>query len=148
MCERSIIFQINSHPIQVAMVGIAVRACCKLFMNETIANDMELAVVEALNNVIEHTYKDEPGGAIQVHLVLSDQEFLAQIRDYGSHWELQKQSAIPDFGEDLADMPEGGFGLFIIEQLMDQIELSPEDSGNTLTLKKQLPPREPDNEAP
>lgn len=94
--------------------------------------ELELALTEALANVIEHGYGGEPGEEIRVDITLDDERLHVRIRDWG------RPSDPAKFGRrDLDDPGEGGYGVYLMEQLMDDVTREPQpDGGTLLTLTK------------
>lgn len=93
---------------------------------------VELAMTEALSNVILHAY----GGAgdKEVHISLStDEEGLRlAIRDFGA-----VKGAGTFERRDLDSPGSGGYGVHIIEELMDEVKReTPPGGGTLLTLGK------------
>ena len=77
----------------------------------------EIVLAEALNNVVEHAYARYPG-KIEVVMRRRDPELLFDIRDDG----LPMPGAEPPLGRlrevlEIDDLPEGGFGWFLIRSL-------------------------------
>lgn len=77
----------------------------------------EIVLAEALNNVVEHAYARYPG-KIEVVMRRRDPELLFDIRDDG----LPMPGAEPPLGHlrevlEIDDLPEGGFGWFLIRSL-------------------------------
>lgn len=81
---------------------------------------VELVLAEVLNNIVEHAYPvPEPDGPITIQCELGRDGLHFQIRDEGK--------AMPDgtlpagkrsrLDVDLIDLPEGGFGWFLIQDL-------------------------------
>jgi len=143
---RAIVLLIDSHPNNVSLVGLAVHAYCDHFYGGTFSSEVELGIVEALNNVIEHGYQGQNDKPIQVRLELHREALICQIRDYGNCWFLGDQPIeAMEWSKDstaLESLPEGGFGLFLIHQVMDHVELQQENPGSLLTLKKYSQPAE------
>lgn len=98
---------------------------------ETSSGRMQLAVIEWLNNVI--MYGDDPQSIITVHLYTLGQILSVSIAD-------QNEPLPSDFLEQShecpnpLDLPEGGWGMHIIQSIVDRTELISLDKGNQLTL--------------
>ena len=92
-------------------------------------------LVEALNNVVEHAYLEKSGSAIHIELEMADQNALIKITDNGIAAPgsvLIEESELPD----ITTLPEGGWGLCLIQALADNIEYHRYPSHNVLTLTK------------
>lgn len=148
MDKRSITLRIKSHPKNVALVGIAVRGYCETFFEREMSTEVELAVVEALNNVIEHGYKGGIGHNILIRVEIRSKQFICQIRDYGRTWDDYAAKDSLDLGNSLEELPEGGYGLFILHQVMDSVHHEPKNPGNLLVLKRFCHPEQEDGNDP
>lgn len=96
--------------------------------------DVELALTEALANVVEHAYEGRSGHEIVVSAEVQDGRLLVRVRDWG----LPADPASFE-SRDLDDPGEGGYGIFLMAELMDRVtrEQQP-DGGTLLTLTKDL----------
>ncbi|MDQ7052437.1 MAG: ATP-binding protein [candidate division KSB1 bacterium] len=95
--------------------------------------DVQLALNEALANVIEHAYQGDQNGRIDIKFHTDQNgDLVIVIKDYG-------QKADPEClkSRSLDEFREGGLGLYLMEKLMDvvQFDFSQED-GTVLTLIK------------
>lgn len=93
---------------------------------------LELVLAESLTNVVRHAYALEPpdrgGQDIEVRLRIDDHELRLDVRDHGRQFELP-----PDAGDIDLDTPRtGGYGLFILKELMDDVVSKPHDDGGTM----------------
>lgn len=94
----------------------------------------ELVLAEALNNIVEHAYGEQPGGTIQVQLCLDAESLHVQIEDSGFE---MPDGALPN-GElssldvETDDLPEGGFGWFLIRSMTDHLRYRRKDGVNYL----------------
>lgn len=76
---------------------------------------IELAVGEALTNIIRHAYKDQPGHKIHLSLTIDKIEFRLRIRDFGQKFDPTHHPP-PNL-----DVPhEGGYGIYLIKEVMDK----------------------------
>ncbi len=93
------------------------------------------AFVEAFNNAVIHAYKDRAPGPVQVDLNVNPQRLLVMISDEG-------KTFVPDrvAEPDLDALPEGGLGLFIIRNFMDEVSYERVGDRNVLTMAKSLTP--------
>lgn len=100
-----------------------------------ILGQLELILVEAINNIIEHSYQGKPGGTINIDLNRLPDEIIITLQDEG----LAVPDSVKDIKNEMPDetaLPEGGWGLGLIQMLADRIEFSTEDSKNVLLLGK------------
>lgn len=101
------------------------------------ADDVKIALAEAINNVVEHAYADIAAADVQVDCRLRENQLVIRITDTGNPLpDLQPPAGIPASVEtSLEDLPEGGFGWFLIHQLTSEIQYERSDSGNLLLLR-------------
>lgn len=143
---RSIALTVDSRLEAVALLGQAVRAVCLgAGMTAEGAADLELALVEAVNNIIVHGYGRRGGHPVTVELTLLADRIEIGIEDTGHpipRTALERaHQECPGFDLDcLADLPESGMGLRLIRQSVDRMAYEPGDGGNRLTLVKGLVP--------
>jgi serine/threonine-protein kinase RsbW len=92
--------------------------------------DLELAVVEAANNIVIHGY-GATSGAIEMRIVAGD-GLQVELRDQGRPIPAEKlaESAAP------FTLCEGGRGLAIIRSCVDRFDYRSEGGTNRLTLFK------------
>jgi len=95
--------------------------------------DTELALDEAVANVIEHTYKEKEDKAIILTLIWDENKILeVLIRDFGEKVDPSKIKSRP-----LEELREGGLGVYIIRKVFDVMEWKEIPSkGNLLYLKR------------
>lgn len=95
-----------------------------------------LAFTEAYMNVLRHAYHGMLPAPLDIELCISPSEVEIVLRDKGQTF--QPESATAPDPEELA---EGGYGLFLIEALMDEVSYSPAgEVGTVLRLRKQRAP--------
>jgi serine/threonine-protein kinase RsbW len=112
-------------------------------MGEVDSARVELGVVEALNNVVEHAYQLQPNNKIKVIFQPSKDHVVVCIIDTGVAME---QSLL--FSDDnqqwskdlnaLENISEGGRGLTLIKSIMDEVSYKSENGINQLTLLKKM----------
>ncbi|MCX7798516.1 MAG: ATP-binding protein [Melioribacter sp.] len=134
-----IVINITSDYDEVVKVNEAVKEfLLKEKVEELIQNAFDICLTEALNNVIKHAYKEVKGKFIQV-IILKEKNYIeATIIDEG---EPRKNLEIKnlDFNpENIDSLPESGMGLFIIKQLMDELDYFSINGKNYFILKKWL----------
>ncbi len=95
----------------------------------------ELVLAEALNNIVEHAYA-RYSGEIEVTLALDPQGLACQIADTG----LPMPKGELPFGalktmDPDEDLPEGGFGWFLIRSLSQDLEYERDGARNLLSFR-------------
>ncbi len=108
-----------------------------LIPNKVLANT-KLAVDEACTNVVKHGYRGGgSGGDIDVTIVGNGREFSIEIRDTGTNFDLRSVRS-PDLKMYVETRRKGGLGVFLMNQLMDEVRYSGNGGRNTLTMSKRL----------
>jgi len=93
-------------------------------------------VIEALNNVIKHSYKSLPENELSVLLCIDLEKVKLDISDFGIPRTNLGKACLDFDPEDITNLPEGGMGLFIIENLMDETYYISDGKTNVFTLIK------------
>ncbi len=91
------------------------------------------AFVEAFNNAAVHAYRDLPVGTVEVELRLEARRLTVAVSDFGRTFHPE---GVPE--PDLDALPEGGLGLFIIRNFMDEFAYESLPDRNVLTMSKVL----------
>ena len=100
--------------------------------------EIQLAVDEACANVVDHAYQGADPGDIEVSCRLDDQILTVQVRDWGTGFDLTSV-ADPDLDAPLEERTLGGLGLFLVRQVMDDVQFrSDPELGNELMMSKRL----------
>lgn len=146
--EHFITCWIDSRMDRVALVGLTVRSVVQyLTDSEELSAMVELAVVEAVTNAIQHAYGNQEGHPVQVVLEgdegVKDAWLQITVMDQGRPNERWGQPIKLEFDEqDKENLPEGGMGLYIISQIMDEISYYPRFKGwNRFVMKKRFASR-------
>ena len=100
--------------------------------------DTQLAVEEAVTNIIMHGYRDA-GGEITVLYRASRGIVEIQLEDRAAPFN-PLSIPEPDLGGDIEDRKIGGLGIFLVRQVMDEILYRSEDGKNILILIKRKTP--------
>lgn len=101
---------------------------------------VELIWAEALNNVVEHAYAGLAAGPVSLEATIESGQVLAHIRDNGLPFPGSKPppGRLPTVDVQVENLPEGGFGWFLIRDLCERVEYRRDDEGNLLTLDIRL----------
>lgn len=99
---------------------------------------IEIVLAEALNNVVEHAYPEgDSQGPIDLFAEAKADGLHFRIEDIG-HPMPDGQAPIGKQAEldvEMMDLPEGGFGWFIIRDLAKDVEYTRQGNRNVLTLR-------------
>jgi serine/threonine-protein kinase RsbW len=98
-------------------------------------NLCELALQELLTNLVEHAYEGNPSGQIIVTFTYSPEQLLIETKDTGSPANVNLNTI--EMPTPL-DMAEGGYGLAIIQSVMDEVRHRYQHGSNHWQLMKKL----------
>lgn len=100
--------------------------------------DTELAINEAIANIIQHTYKGEPNYIIMTINWKQPDILEVLLRDFGPKVDPEKIRS-----RELDDVRPGGLGVYIIKHIFETMEFRDVSEGNLLYLKKKylIPPK-------
>lgn len=98
---------------------------------------IELVLAEALNNIVEHAYPPDVPGEIQIGCEPHKDGLHFCVRDFGA---MMPDGRMPigqahDLDVDIGEMPEGGFGWFMIQELAKDVAYKRQDDTNVLVLR-------------
>jgi sigma-B regulation protein RsbU (phosphoserine phosphatase) len=100
---------------------------------------INLALEEAVTNVICYAYGKEKGEEKKIEITASvcENKLQFSITDYGEEFD-PTQVDNPDTTLSAQNRPIGGLGIFLIRQLMDEVEYKRENNKNILILSKKI----------
>lgn len=137
-------FIIASRVQDVRLVGMAINRLCSFHgFSEMDAFGIELCVVEAVTNAIEHAYRCELGHQVRVVLNLHPDRAEIEVRDQGTPMDVSllqeagyaKLDFVPD---DVELLSVRGRGLSIMKEMMDAVGYWQNGEENCLVLTKKL----------
>lgn len=136
--------QVDSDLDMVRLVARAVRSLCSELLGDDAVDAVEISLVEAMNNVIEHGYEGRRGQGVEVQLDLQRDHVAIEIIDHAPPMPagtIERATAgMLRFDEtDIAGLPEGGMGLALIRMNMDEVEYRETPSENRLRMVKKVP---------
>src|SRR5262245_23954883 len=108
----------------------------KLLVPNKILANTKLAVDEACTNVVKHGYRGE-SGFIEVVITGNGREFSIAIKDTGRSFDLRNVKS-PDLKMYVETRKRGGLGVFLMNQLMDEVRYRAGHDGNVLAMSKRL----------
>jgi len=106
-------------------------------VTEEILYDIQLAVDEACTNIITHGYAKMDPGSVILDLELETDKLTLTLTDFGHSFE-PGNAPVPDLAASIEERELGGFGLFFINQSMDEVDYRVTEDGNTMILTKYL----------
>lgn len=99
---------------------------------------LEIAVEEALVNIIKHGYPSDASGSIVIEAMQVDDKpgFKLVIKDQGVAYNPLKDVKPRDFEAPLDVLQPGGYGVLLILKIMDEAHYERIEDHNVLTLVK------------
>jgi serine/threonine-protein kinase RsbW len=133
--KDTLIITIPSHPKYLSVVrAVTVKIGQLHEINETIIEDIKLAIDEACTNIIKHAYKGDTSKKIILKYKVLQRSFKVIIEDSGikSNIDVMK-------GRSLEDVRPGGLGIHLINRVFDIFEFDEKKKkGNRLKLVKYI----------
>ncbi|MEL6914854.1 MAG: ATP-binding protein [Pseudomonadota bacterium] len=125
-----------------------VRASLQTLMSDMAGRDflpeergtVELVLAEVLNNVAEHAYEERGDGRIELDLTYVPGGIAIALQDFGKPMPGgQTPLGMPaNLDVEVADLPEGGFGWFLIGELAKDLSYERRGEVNHLTFRMTL----------
>ena len=109
----------------------------QLHVDVKVASRVELAVEEALVNVIEHAYEEKKGN-IELSFQWNEIQLEIAICDWGPSFDPLTQAPEVFIDAPLEERGIGGLGVHLIRQLMDEVYYFRKGTMNTLILIKRF----------
>ncbi len=138
--QRCVTFRVPSSLASIRRIGRQVKRFVRYAnLDEEAAFQCQLAVDEAAANIIRHSYANHPGGEIEVFLQAVSGEFMIRLTDFGVPYDPE---LIKVRQKDLlleAARP-GGWGLYFMRTMMDEVIYTPSPHGNSLVMIKRRTP--------
>mgnify|MGYP000544127875 CR=1 FL=1 len=118
------------------MLNFVRKAAKKIGFSDADFVKIELAVEEALVNIIKHGYPEKPG-TISISCDSTKEDCLQiEIRDQGIPYNPLAHVKLSDHDFARKNQRVGGYGVFFILKIMDEIKYERENDSNILILTK------------
>ena len=146
---KGLSFAIESDLGNVAFVAVAAnRICVQLGLDDLRAGEVELCIAEAVTNSIRHAYHEEPGHTVTIALAADADQLHIEVSDSGTPMPAELEQRLVHGNTltselqpiDRNSIPEGGRGLQIIHDLMDEVSYVRLPHCNRLIMAKHLLP--------
>ena len=99
--------------------------------DKTKNNDLQLAINEALANIIEHAYGGQRNKVIFIYFIVTFRNIEVIIKDFGKKVNLNEIKSRP-----LSEYRDGGLGVFLINNMVDEVVYTSQGGGTELKLVK------------
>jgi serine/threonine-protein kinase RsbW len=127
---------LSAQPMISANVAEAIGWVRKQMVNEDASGSIEIVLAEALNNVVEHAYLYREDGQIEMNLALNDNVLHIQLADDGGQFPgIPQKRKMKGSAVRFEDLPEGGFGWFLIHSLTHSIHYEAVDGQNVVSFE-------------
>lgn len=109
----------------------------KLSLNPVLVMNLNLALEEAVSNIILYAYPEKLGEDISIKASKIGESIIFTISDNGVEFD---PTVLPDADITLSaeDREIGGLGIFLIRKIMDEVRYKRIKGKNVLTIKKDL----------
>ena len=123
---------------QVPRLHIFVDEVCEMVgFDMTTTMQMNLAIEEAVVNVMNYAYPEGTKGNVNIVAMANDKRVKFVISDSGTPFD-PTAKADADTTLSAEERPIGGLGIYLVRQLMDSVNYERRDGLNILTLRKSL----------
>ena len=119
--------------------------CEQAGLDATMTMKMNLAIEEAVVNVMDYAYPDGTKGDVVVEATVDENGLTFVIIDSGKRFD-PTVSPTADTTLSAEERPIGGLGIFLVRQLMDEEKYEYKEGRNVLRLTKNLSPALPQGE--
>ena len=104
-------------------------------LDKSLAMSLNLALEEAVTNVIMYAYPPESDGLVDIEAILRKKDIQFIITDSGSEFD---PTAAPeaDINLGVEERPIGGLGIFLVRNIMDSVRYERKDGKNVLSMDK------------
>ncbi|MBI9113067.1 ATP-binding protein [Maridesulfovibrio ferrireducens] len=138
--EFNITERFGSDLSNLSISAAMVKQCQKaLSLPDNIAQKIDLAVSEAVSNAIRHAEASKEDGIV-LSIKLKGQNLIICVEDNGPGFDFDSVAE-----PDLENHPSGGYGVFLIKQVMDKVEYKRVEKINELTMTKKIAASESEN---
>ena len=130
MSENSVKMEVQALPENISVVRLTASGLAsKMGFDLEAIEDIKVCISEACTNAIRHS--DEK--IFHVEFSVFEDNINIKVYDNGKGYDVSSVPE-PDFG----DPKENGLGLFIIKTLMDEVEITSDDSGTCICMVKYI----------
>jgi anti-sigma regulatory factor (Ser/Thr protein kinase) len=106
-------------------------------ISPALAMNINLVIEEAISNIIFYAFADKDKHLIKISISLENKRLTIRITDDGIPFNPLVQQQ-PNIYLSAEERPVGGLGIFLISQIMNELNYTRNGNENILTLKKSL----------
>ena len=121
------------HDMELAATKTAEVVAKHMGLSEEKSDEISMALIEACINAFEHSKTKNKN--IEIHFVIQGDILVITVTDHGEGFDKTKVK-IPKISEKLKSGHKRGWGLHLIQELMDTVEYESTDQGTTVRMTK------------
>ncbi len=121
------------HDMELAATKTAEVVSKHMGLSEEKTAEISMALIEATINAFEHS-KSKTSNVV-IHFTIQEDTLIIKVTDQGKGFDKSKV-AVPNIEEKLSSNYKRGWGLQLIQELMDTVEFESNDDGTTVTMTK------------
>ena len=121
------------HDMELAATKTAEVVAKHMGLDEEKSAEISMALIEATINAFEHSNSNT--GNVEIHFVIQGDTLLITVTDKGKGFDKSKVK-IPKIEEKLSSDFKRGWGLQLIQELMDTVKFESSEEGTTVTMTK------------
>ena len=121
------------HDMELAATKTAEVVAKHMGLAEEKSAEISMALIEATINAFEHSNSNT--GNVEIHFVIQGDTLLITVTDKGKGFDKSKVK-IPKIEEKLSSDFKRGWGLQLIQELMDTVKYESSEEGTTVTMTK------------
>jgi anti-sigma regulatory factor (Ser/Thr protein kinase) len=106
-------------------------------LDPSLAMSLNLALEEAVSNVIMYAYPKDSDGLVEIEAILKDNLLEFFISDNGQPFD-PTEAPQADVTLSAEERPIGGLGIYLVRSIMDSVSYERADGKNILHLTKQI----------
>ena len=122
------------------LMGVITRLGTAHHLPDKVVSDLNLALEEVFSNIIRHGYEGREDREVTIALHLAPEEITATVEDTGVPFN-PLELPDPDLTVPLEERKVGGLGVYLVRQLMDEVDYRTEGGRNILRLTKRIATR-------
>ena len=132
--KREVILHIPIHPYMELVAAHTASILAEIMDFEEIhIDEIQLAIIETCINAFEHSNSTDR--MVTVTYLLTDDELELKITDHGVGFDVDTTKFLTGEAKARA-MQKRGWGLEIIREMMDKVDINSGDEGTTITMLK------------
>ena len=121
------------HDMELAATKTAEVVSKHMGLSEDKTAEISMALIEATINAFEHS--ESKTSNVVIHFTIQEDTLIIKVTDQGKGFDKSKV-AIPNIEEKLSSNYKRGWGLQLIQELMDTVEFESTEGGTTVTMTK------------